>query len=94
MEPLNFVQDGLMNSAVRGIAVGNGQSRLGDNAGNDVFRAIPIQGVQGGAPAYQFAARELSFHPLGVFPVLIMEALKKELALFYQATDRFCVLKS
>lgn len=52
MEPLNFVQDGLMNSAVRGIAVGNGQSRLGDNAGNDVFRAIPIQGVQGAAPAY------------------------------------------
>ena len=45
MEPLNFVQDGLMSSTAWDIPVGNGQACPSDNAGNDVFGAIPIQGV-------------------------------------------------
>jgi hypothetical protein len=64
-------------------AVGNGQARPGDNAIHNVFRVIMVQGVQRAAPAHQFATRELSFYPRGVFLVLIMEALEKEFALFY-----------
>ena len=44
-ESRNFVQDGLMSSAAWDIPVGNGQVCPSDNAGNDVFGAIPIQGV-------------------------------------------------
>jgi len=77
MEPLCLVQHRLMSSTAWDIPVRNGQVCPGDRAGNDVFGAIAIQGVQRATPTHQFAARELSFHPLGVFLVLMMETLQK-----------------
>jgi hypothetical protein len=82
-----------ISSTIGDFTVGYNQACPGHNAVHDVFRAIPVQGVQRAAPADQVATHELSFRSCGVFPVLIMEALQKEFALFYQTIDGFSVLQ-
>jgi hypothetical protein len=82
-----------MSGTRQEFAVGYRQLCPDDNPVHDVFSAIPVQSVQRAAPAYQFATGELSFYPCGIFLVLIVEALQKEFALFYQAIDGFRVLQ-
>jgi hypothetical protein len=82
-----------MNGTAGDFAAGNRQACPGDNAVHDIFRVIPVQSVQRAAPADQFAVRELSFHSGGVCLVLIMEALQKEFAPFYQTIDSFRVFQ-
>ena len=60
-------------------AIWNPQACPGDDAVNDVFTVILVQGVYSATPACQFATRELSLHSCDIFLVLSMEGLQKQL---------------
>jgi hypothetical protein len=73
-------------------AIGHGQTRVDEDAVNDLFSAIVVQRVQRIAPAREVATQEFRLVPSGVFLVLRMEGLQKTFALCYQPVDSFCIL--
>ena len=81
-----------MGCAVSHFVPGNGQACLDQNAINNLFRAIAVQGVYGAAPACKAATEELSAEACRILIVLGVVGFQKESALFYQAIDGFCVL--
>ena|ERR1022692_2066557 len=84
VEVIDFIR--MASKGMRGTAwnfeVGNGQACPSERGSRCLPRNHGTRCVTCAAPTHQFATRELSFHPRGVFLMLIMEALQKEFALF------------